>query len=355
MLQAVELCRDCSIQDDVMQQYGVAVHGAGWVSAEHVRAFDADPRAKVIAISSRREASAVRVAHMTGHQEAIIETDLDRVLARDDIQILVVCTPHDLHPENTIAAAKAGKHILIEKPAALDVPSLRRMHEAVSEAGVQSVVSFVLRWNPLFDVIKAQQANGALGRIYMAEVDYVHGMGPWYGQYEWSKTLAQGRSSFLSAGCHAIDALRYFTESDVIEVSAYTVAGSDRFEYPGTTVMICKFANGSIGKALSNLDDGAPYKFRISLYGDRGTMLDNRIHSQIMSGQTDYAEIPTILPDNGDVSHHPFRSEVSHLLDCIATGQESHVSLGNSINTHEACIAADISAAEGRPVGLPLP
>ena len=88
---------------------------------------------------------------------------------------------------------------------------------------------------------------------------------------------------------------------------------------------------------------------------DQGTMLDNRIFSTTLPGQTDYAEIPTVLPDSGDVSHHPFQGEVSHLLDCIERGEESYVSLANSMNTHEACIAADISAAEGRAVGLPLP
>lgn len=338
-----------------MQTYGVAVHGAGWVAAEHVRAFAADARARVVAISSRRAESAERVAQETGNADALIATDLDAVLRRDDVDILAVCTPHDLHPDNTIAAAKAGKHVLIEKPAALDLASLRAMRDAVNAAGVRTVVSFVLRWNPLFDVIRAQLSNGALGRLFMAEVDYVHGLGPWYPQYEWSRTAAQGRSSFLNAGCHAVDALRYFTESDIVEVSAYAVSGSDRFEYPGTSVMICKFANGALGKALSNLDDAAPYKFRISLYGDEGTMLDNRIFSRTLPGQTDYAEIPTVLPDSGDVSHHPFQGEVSHLLDCIERGEESHVSLANSINTHEACMAADISAAEGRAVELPLP
>ena len=84
-------------------------------------------------------------------------------------------------------------------------------------------------------------------------------------------------------------------------------------------------------------------------------MLDNRVHSQTVVGQTDYATIPTVLPDSGDVSHHPFRGEVSHLLDCIEKGDESPLSLANSVNTHEACIAADISAVEGRPVELPLP
>ena len=231
-----------------MRTYGVAVHGAGWVAAEHVRAFAADPRARVVAVSSRREESAARVARETSHPDAVIETNLDAVLSRDDVDILSVCTPHDLHPENTIAAADAGKHVLIEKPAALDLASLRAMRDAIAAAGVRTVVSFVLRWNPLFDVIRAQLTNGALGRLFMAEVDYVHGLGPWYAQYEWSRTAAQGRSSFLNAGCHAVDALRYFTDSDIVEVSACAVAGSDRFEYPGTTVMICKFANGALGR-----------------------------------------------------------------------------------------------------------
>ncbi len=337
-----------------MRTYGVAVHGAGWVAAEHVRAFAAHPQARVTVISSRRAESARRVAAETGQTHAAVETDLDAVLQRPDVDVVAICTPHDLHPANTIAAAAAGKHVLIEKPAALDLDSLHAMRTAVQAAGVQSVVSFVLRWNPLFDLVKAQLANGALGRLFMAEVDYVHGLGPWYAQYAWSRTAAQGRSSFLNAGCHAVDALRYFTDSDITEVSAYAVSGSDRFEYPGTTVMICTFANGALGKALSNLDDDAPYKFRISLYGDRGTMLDNRIFSQTVRGQTDYAEIPTVLPDSGDVSHHPFRGQAAHLLDCIERGQESHVSLANSVNTHEACLAADLSAARGRPVALPL-
>ena len=105
----------------MVQTYGVAVHGAGWVAAEHVRAFAADVRARVVAISSRRAESAERVARETGHSDVLIETDLDAVLERDDVDVLAVCTPHDLHPENTIAAAQAGKHVLIEKPAALDL------------------------------------------------------------------------------------------------------------------------------------------------------------------------------------------------------------------------------------------
>ena len=338
-----------------MSTYGVAVHGAGWVAGAHVAAWQADRRARVVAVSSRREASARAVAQAAGLDSAFISTDLAEVLARDDVQILSVCTPHDLHPHDTVAAAAASKHVLIEKPAALDLPALRAMRDAVRQAAVKTVVGFVLRWNPLFDLLKNQIAAGAFGRIYLAEVDYIHGVGPWYGQFGWSRTAAQGRSSFLNAGCHAVDALRYFPESGTVEVSAYAVEGSDRFEYPGTTVMLCKFANGALGKSLSNIDAVGPYHFNVALYGERGNALNNRIFSPLLGGQTDYAEVPTILPDSGDVTHHPFNPEMSHLLDCIGQDVESPLSLENTLNTHEACLAADISAAEGRAVQLPLP
>ncbi len=149
-------------QDIVMKQYGVAIHGAGWVAAEHVRAFDADSRARVVAISSRSESSAIRLAQETGQTDAVIETELDAVLARGDVDVLAVCTPHDLHPANVIAAAEAGKHVLIEKPAALDLAGLRAMRNALSVAGVVSVVGFVLRWNPCSTSSRPSKRTGRL-------------------------------------------------------------------------------------------------------------------------------------------------------------------------------------------------
>ncbi|MBM4435948.1 MAG: Gfo/Idh/MocA family oxidoreductase [Actinobacteria bacterium] len=337
-----------------MATYGIAIHGAGWVAGAHLVAYRNDPRARIVSISSRREETARALAQRFGLTDVMITTRLADVLARRDVDVLSICTPNDLHARETIAAAQAGKHILIEKPAALDLDSLRAMRDAVRAAGVKSVVSFVLRWNPMFDLIKHQIEAGAIGRIYLAEVDYLHGLGPWYAQYAWNRFKDRGGSSFLSAGCHAADALRYFVGSDVVEVCAYATAGSDRFEWPGTAVLICKFANGALGKSLSNLDYKCPYTFPIAIFGDGGTILNNSVFSDQLRGQTDYAEIPTILPDSGEVAHHPFNGEVAHMLDCIEHDVESHVSLERAVNTHEACIAADISAAEGRPVALPL-
>jgi len=73
-----------------------------------------------------------------------------------------------------------------------------------------------------------------------------------------------------------------------------------------------------------------------------------------MPGQTSWATIPTVLPDSGDVTHHPFVHEVTHLVDCIQNNHESHVNIADAYKTHQVCFAADLSGKEGRPVKLPL-
>jgi predicted dehydrogenase len=66
------------------------------------------------------------------------------------------------------------------------------------------------------------------------------------------------------------------------------------------------------------------------------------------------AEIPSILPDSGDVSHHPFQGQIDHFVECILTDTESHCNLEDAAKTHEICFAAETSAQEGQPVPLPL-
>src|SRR3989442_9774735 len=88
------------------------------------------------------------------------------MLADPDIQIVSRCTPHPLHVPQGIAAAKAGKHLLIEKPVALDLQGFRELLAAVRAAKVKTVVSFVLRWNPLFETIRALLKDGTVGRLF---------------------------------------------------------------------------------------------------------------------------------------------------------------------------------------------
>jgi UDP-N-acetyl-2-amino-2-deoxyglucuronate dehydrogenase len=97
-----------------------------------------------------------------------------------------------------------------------------------------------------------------------------------------------------------------------------------------------------------------PYAFNVTVMGDAGTIRDNRLYTHLLAGQTDFATIPTVLPDSGDVLHHAFPQELAHLITCLDEGRQPEVNLDGAVNTHEVCFAIDRSAAEGRPIRLPL-
>ncbi|MGH9670173.1 MAG: Gfo/Idh/MocA family protein [Terriglobales bacterium] len=340
-----------------MKSLGVGVVGTGWVSDEHIKAFQQNPHSEVRGIASRVKERARAKAGQHGLRGAAAYDDLRGLLDDKNIHIISICTPHHLHAEQGIAAARAGRHILMEKPMALDLGSLHALDAAVRQAGVRTVVSFVLRWNPLFDIIKAQLAERLIGNLYYAEVDYMHGIGPWYKQYEWNIKKAIGGSSLLTAGCHAVDGLRWFLQREAVEVSAYANFSPEnplRYEYEPNSVTIIKFADGVIGKVASLVECVMPYVFNIELFGDQGTIRNNQVFSRRWPGQRSWATIPTVMPDSGDVTHHPFIGEVNHFVECILDGRESHCNIADAVKTHEICLATEISAREGRPVKLPL-
>jgi predicted dehydrogenase len=341
-----------------MRKLGVGVVGPGWAGGEHIKAYMNNPHTEVVALCGRDEGRTRAKMAEVGLGECAIYTDYEDMLKRDDLDIVSICTPNDLHVEEGIMAAQAGKHMLIEKPIALNLEDLKKLKDAIREAGVKTVVGFVLRWNPLYQTIKPLIEDDAIGRIFYGEVDYFHGIGPWYKQYEWNVKKSVGGSSMLSAGCHAVDGLRWFMDDEAAEVTAYSARSNSetfgQYEYDPTMVVIIKFRSGTIGKVASSLDCVQPYVFNINLVGEKGTIRNNQLYSHKMPGQTGFATIPTILPDSGDVTHHPFEGEIDHLVDCILNDKESFVNVDDAVKTHEICLAAGISAQEGRSVRLPL-
>jgi predicted dehydrogenase len=234
------------------------------------------------------------------------------------------------------------------------------MQKAVKAAGVKSITSFCLRWNPALMNVRKMIAEGALGMPYYIEVDYLHGMKKWYPQYPWSVKKPLGGSSLLSAGCHAVDAMRWFAGErlKVTEVSAYSVKhmGSNTdWGYDPTTVLICKFENGAIGKTASILDSTHPYQFRTNVIGTAGTVQNDKVWSNVMfPGQTGFATVPHVQPDSGDVTHHPFNAQIEEFAAGILDGTPIQTDIDDAIKTHEIVFAADRSAETGAPVKLPL-
>ncbi len=342
-----------------MSTLGVGIVGTGWVSGEHIRAFQTNPHTEILALCSRSEERA-RAKAGEWDLDCALYTNYEKMLAHEGIDIIAIATPPDCHKAQAVAAAEAGKHLLLEKAMAVALDDARAIRGAVAKAGVKSVVSFVLRWNPLFEIIKTQLADDAIGRVFLGEVDYFHGIGPWYKQYGWNVKKDVGGSSLLSAGIHAVDALRWFMGGEIVEVCQYSTFGKGpdfaEYEYDPTSCTICRFADGRIGKVASSIECIQPYVFNINLVGTHGTIKNNLLYSKKkMPGQTGWAQIPTILPDSGDVTHHPFTDEAAHLVDCILEDKESHVSVADAYITHEVVLAADLSAREGRPIRLPLP
>lgn len=359
------------------RELGVLVYGAGWVSGEHIKAFQKNPHTRVVAISSRKMESARRRAQQSGLDGIGMYTDLDRALKHEGVDIVSVCTPQHLHAENTIRAAEAGKHVVIEKPVANNMGELQAMRDAVRRAGVKTVVSFVLRWNPLFETLKSLIADDAFGKIYYVEADYQHHIASWWTGFEDARKKQTGVGAMLVGGCHALDAARWFAgrgceeAARVVEVFAYRggwrkgtgreynyLAGawsdnSPPLEYEGLEVFLLRFANGAVGKVSVNFDCIMPYTFPIQIFGEKGSVKDNRIWSHKFPGQKKWIEIPTILPDSADVTHHPFQGEIDHFVNCILNNRESHCNLEDAYHTHEIIFAAQECYDTGRPVKLP--
>lgn len=337
---------------------GIGIIGTGWVAGEHIRAFQSHPATEIKALCSVDVPEAEQKKAQFG-LDCEIYSDFRRLLERKDIDIVTIATPPNFHKEHAVGAAQAGKHIMLEKPMATNFEDARAIRDAVDKAKVKSVVSFVLRWNPLIEIIKQQLHDNAIGRVFFGEVDYFHGVGPWYKQYAWNVKKDMGVSSLLSAGCHAVDCLRWFMGGEIVEVTQYSTFGKGEdfkeYEYDPTTCMICRFADGRIGKVASCIECLQPYVFNINLVGTTGTIKNNMVYSKSKyPGQTSWVTIPTVLPDSGDVAHHPFTFEVANLVESIENNTESRVNVAEAFKTHEVIYAADLSAKENRPVKLPL-
>lgn len=338
-----------------MRQYGVLIVGAGWVSEAHIRAFQQDNRARVVAVMSRREESAREKVRMCGlDEDCRIYTDYAKALEDPRVDIVVICSPNHLHCNQAVAAAEAGKHILIEKPAALTWEDSLRMASAIQKAGVRSLVGYVLHFNPLFETVKNLQEE-FLGELCYAETDYFHRVENDIPCYEWNRTAAVGGSSLLAGGCHAVDAMRWFMEEEVDTVYAQSTHIRDDFEFPGTTIVLLRFKSGKIGKVGSSYDFHSPYVFNVKLCGTKGTLWNDKLWSpKKICRQQDYLTLPVTLPNSADVSHHPFPQQASHLLDCIQMGIETNCPMSDALKTQEIIAAADLSAKKGEPVRLPL-
>jgi predicted dehydrogenase len=294
------------------------------------------------------------------------------------VDIVSITTPNHLHAAQAVAAAGAGKHFVLEKPTALDTRGLAAIRDAVRKAGVRTIVSFELHYNPYLRFVHWLRASGRLGRIRFARFQYLSRVTDSYAGWKWVRTRKSGRSHLLAAGCHAVDALRWCSGLEPVEVSAFHTRFTKGYQWPTTIVANLKLQRGALGHVTSSTDFMLPYTFGVELMGEKATVRDALIawkdrvvdldelraanpFPDVTLAEARYgSESPAVriecgMPDSVDVSHHPFQGEIDELVDAVRAGRETHLSVFDAQKTMEACLAADLSAQRGgKPVRLPL-
>lgn len=335
---------------------GVGIIGLGWVAGEHIRAYQLNPHCEVVALASQSRERAAALCQQHGLTSARYYADYQDLLRDERVQVVSICSKNHAHVPQAIAAAGAGKHVLIEKPLALDLDGLRRVEGAVTAAGVKSQVGFELHWSPYFQSVHRMIDADFFGPLFYAECDYFSGnWEKWYPGYDWVKTKEQGGSALPAAACHAVDAIRQFMRSEATEVFAYAGNFTRVMEWDPTILTVIRFANGAIGKVGCILEGNLKYTFNVRLHGPKGTLVNDRFLSDYLEpGLEGWAHFPTTLPDTPEVTHHPFPGEVDDLIDAIRTNRPALVNIAEGVKTHELVLAAEQSAREGRPVSLPL-
>lgn len=336
----------------------IGIVGVGWVAGAHIETFKKVKGAEVAAVCSRRKLDPAALEKQFGIPLKVYE-NYGAMLKDPSLDIIDICTPHPQHPAQAIAAAAAGKHLIIEKPIAIAWPDALAVRAAIQKAKVQACVCFEVRFSRQAMAIRAAIKAGTIGKVHYGEVDYFHGIGPWYGQYAWNIKKKMGASSLLTAGCHAMDLLLDYMGGEVQEVMSYQTKSESKYfkpyEYPTTSVTILKFRDGRVGKVASVTDCPQPYYFHMHLVGSNGSVLDDKFTSLKWEGmgKDRWSHMGVPVVDSGDVSDHPYQPQFQAFIDALQAGKAMPLTdFATAFETHRAVFAADRSAAEGRPVKL---
>lgn len=341
-----------------MKKLNVGVIGYGNAAKAHIAAINSTALAQVTAVCSSRAQDPA--ALLRSHGVPITPcTRVEDLLERRDVDVVSICSYPDRHSQHVVLAARAGKHIIVEKPVALSPGQAREAVAAVEAAGVKACVCFELRHSSQMIATKSILDTGLIGTVHYAEVDYYHGIGPWSRQFRWNTRRDSGGSSLLSAGCHALDALLLCMGSDVESVTSHATRSRSSlfspYEYPTTSVTILTFKDGRIGKVASVIDSLQPYTFHVHLVGSEGSLLDNKLHSRRLAGLDGkrWSTLAMKLADSGDVSDHPYQVQFDAFFSAIERGGDMPLTnLQEALQTHRVIFAAERSITEGRAVPL---
>lgn len=338
-----------------MKKYNVGIIGYGWAANAHIAAINASKQAQVTAICSSRPLDGAELSAKHGGTIRAY-ADLAALLADPAIQVVDITSRPSQHSEQAIAAARAGKHIILEKPMANSLEEVQAIVAAAEANGVKGCVCFECRFSGQMLATQAVLDAGLLGELHYGEVDYYHGIGPWYGQFRWNTGKKDGGSALLTAGCHALDALLMCMSGEVESVTSLSTKSRSGifapYEYDTSAVTLLRFKNGAVGKCAAIVDCLQPYYFHTHLVGSQGSLLDDKFHSmKLKSDKAAWSKLSMKMLDSGDVSDHPYQVQFQAFFDALDEGKDMPLtSFKEALRPFEVVFAADQSAAAGGAV-----
>jgi predicted dehydrogenase len=208
-------------------------------------------------------------------------SDYENLLARADVDAVLLSTPHMLHAPMAIQAARAGKHVMVEKPMGVNLHDATRIIEACRQAGVRLTVNFSFRYTPAIQVARQLIQDEALGEICGVQINHLmfKGASYWAGGYtarspgNWRGSKERAGGGILIMGiCHAIDYLRYATGLEIRRVFGEYGTFTSPVEVEDAIVVNCQYDNGAIGSiTASTCWRGTPSQ-DVRIWGTHGAL-----------------------------------------------------------------------------------
>jgi UDP-N-acetyl-2-amino-2-deoxyglucuronate dehydrogenase len=224
--------------------FRIALVGCGRISKNHFEAIDKIDGLELVAVS---DADAERAKQAGAQWKVPYFTSYERMLAESNADIVTIATPSGLHAEQGVAAAKAGKHVVMEKPMAISLTGADALVQACDKAGVQLFVVKQNRLNPPVQLLKRAVDRNRFGRIYLASCT-VHWARPqdYYDQAPWRGTWEFDGGAFMNQASHYVDLIQWLM-GPVESVMAKTATLARRIETEDTGIAILKFRSGALG------------------------------------------------------------------------------------------------------------
>ncbi len=341
---------------DRILNFGVV--GCGVIAPTHVKCIDELPQAKVAALCDIRREKAEVLAQT---YPATVYTDYHTMLEQKDIDIVLVLTPSGLHSEVGIAAAQAGKHVIVEKPMDVTLRKADALIEACRKAGVKlSCISqhrfdnAVVALKQAVDADKLGQLNfgGSHTKWFRSQAYYDGG--------EWRGTWAlDGGGALINQSIHYVDMLQYIM-GPVEELHAYCATRAHQdIEVEDIAAAVLKFKSGAVGIIEGNTAAYPGFCTRLDIYGTDGSIIieDDKIKEwRMKSGEKCAVQSDDITSIAGsssaNISHLSHKRQIDDCIDAVLKDREPSINGEEGRKPLQIVLAIYESAKTGKAVRL---